>query len=123
MYSLFFADEKQQDPLYLQGIGVVPPVRGAARQPRPDQLAGGLVEEVLTLECKNGDIRGLVTWLEQHLAQARAGNPPLHLWIQADQGTAPVGAQVQRWNYSAAERWTVCTATRACACVWPEPIG
>ena len=94
MYSLFFADEKQQDPLYLQGIGVVPPVRGAARQPKPDQLAGGLVEEVLTLECKNGDIRGLVTWLEQHLAQARAGNPPLHLWIQADQGTAPVGAQV-----------------------------
>ncbi len=94
MYSLFFADEEQQDRFYLHGPGVIPPVGGAFRQPRPDQLAGGLVEEVLTLECKNGDIRGLITWLEQRLAQARVGIPPLHLWIQADQSGAPVGAKV-----------------------------
>ena len=94
MYSLFFADEAQQDRFYLHGPGAVPPVRGTFRQPRLDQLAGGLVEEVLTLECKNGDIRGLVTWLEQRLAQAGAGKQSLYLWIQADQGGAPVGAKV-----------------------------
>lgn len=94
MYSLFFADEEQGDRFYLHGSGVVPPVRDASREARPDQLAGGLVEEVLTIECKNGDIGGLVTWLELRLAQARASIQPLYLWIQADQGGLPVGAKV-----------------------------
>jgi hypothetical protein len=94
MVSLFFADKENQDRFYFHGAGVVPPVRGTSRQPKPDQLEGGLVEEVLTIECKNGDIRGLVTGLEQRLALAKAGIQPLYLWIESDLSVLPVGAQV-----------------------------
>ena len=63
MDALYFGDAQRNDRLYLHGEGVVPPVRGAVRQVEPNRLADGLLEEVITVECKGGDIAALISRL------------------------------------------------------------
>ncbi|HWR66516.1 MAG TPA: hypothetical protein VN364_10380 [Bellilinea sp.] len=92
MQALYFGDAVGNERLYLHGEGVVPPVREAVRQVEPNRLPDRLVEEVITIACKAGDIRGLITQLELRLRLLQDGIQPWHLWMEAGAGSTPIGA-------------------------------
>jgi hypothetical protein len=96
MYSLFLGDENAANRFFLHGPGVEPPILGAVRQSMPQALDGGLVEEIIRLECKGGDMRGLTAWLEQQLTLAQNGIQPLYLWLRTTAESTPIGAEVRR---------------------------
>ena len=94
MKALYLADETRQNRLILHGEGVQPPVGSIQRQPQPILRPDGLVEEVITIECRGGGIWNFITGLEARLALARDGVTPLYLWLETDARLRPVGARV-----------------------------
>ena len=96
MHALYFGDAQHNDRLYLHGAGVTPPVRGAIRQVEPSRLADGLLEEVINVECKGGDIAALISRLELRLALLQHDIQPWYLWMEPYPGSAAVGAQLRR---------------------------
>ncbi len=96
MHALYLGNAERTERFYLHGAGVTAPVRGAIRQAEPTLLADGSVEEVITVECKSGDIHALITWLELRLALLQDSIQPWHLWLEASAGGTPVGAPLLR---------------------------
>jgi hypothetical protein len=92
MQALYFGDAESNDRLYLHGEGVVPPVREAVRQTEPTRLPDGLVEEVITVACKGGDIHALISQLELRLRLLQDGIQPWFIWMEAGAGSTPAGA-------------------------------
>ena len=92
MHALYLGNAEGTERFYLNGTGVTAPVRGAIRQAEPRRLVDGSVEEVITIECKSGDIHALITWLELRLARLENGIQTWHLWLEASPGSIPVGA-------------------------------
>lgn len=92
MYALYFGNAESEDRLYLHGAGVLPPVREAVRQAEPNRLPDGLVEEVITVACKGGDIHALISQLELRLKLLQDGIQPWYIWMEAGAGSTPVGA-------------------------------
>lgn len=92
MQALYFGDAEGNDRLYLHGTGVVPPVRESMRQVESTRLPDGLVEEVITVACKAGDIHALISQLELRLRLLQDGIHPWYLWMEAGTGRPPVGA-------------------------------
>jgi len=101
MDALFFGNENAEERVYLHGSGMLAPVRGAIRQPVPQALPDGRVEEIITVECKAGDIRTWINGLEWHLTQVNHGLARSYLWIIPEPGAAPVGARLLHGRYEA----------------------
>jgi len=92
MHALYFGDAESNDRLYLHGEGVVPPVREAVRQAVPTRLPDGMVEEVITVACKAGDIHALISQLELRLKLLEDGIQPWFIWMEAGAGGTSVSA-------------------------------
>lgn len=94
MKALYLADENRQNPLVLRGPGTLPPVNSIHRQPQPNRLPDGLVEEVITIECRGGMIWNFINELETRLALAREGIAPQYLWFETTMRLLPVCARL-----------------------------
>ncbi|MHB8933630.1 MAG: hypothetical protein ACYC6H_09215, partial [Bellilinea sp.] len=94
MKALYLANENRQNLLYLHGSGTLPPVRSIQRQSQPNRLADGLVEEVITVECRDGSIWNFITELEQRLSLVKDGTAPQYLWFETSMRLIPVYARI-----------------------------
>ncbi|MHB1340035.1 MAG: hypothetical protein ACYCYG_14635 [Bellilinea sp.] len=94
MKALYLANENRQNLLYLHGSGTMPPVRSIQRQSQPNRLADGLVEEVVTVECRDGSIWNFITELEQRLSLVKDSTAPQYLWFETSMRLIPVYARI-----------------------------
>lgn len=94
MKAFYLANENRQNLLYLHGAGTMPPVRSIQRQAQPNRLAGGLVEEVITVECRGGSIWNFITELEQRLSLVKDGIAAQFLWFETSMRLIPVYARI-----------------------------
>lgn len=101
MESIFFGNESAGERFYLHGVGTAAPIRGAVRQIIPLEVSNDQVEESITIECKAGDIRGLITWLERRFARLEDGLDLLYLWFTAELGSTPIGSRIMHGRLEA----------------------
>lgn len=96
MKALYLAAENGDDACYLQGQYARACVRNTHRQPAPKPLPDGRFGEVITIECRGGDIWNLITELEQHLALLSDGVAPQYLWLESQTRLSPVRSQIHQ---------------------------
>lgn len=94
MIALYLADENRDERLHLHGPEVQPPVKSIHRQPAPVPQTDGLVEEVITIECKGGETWNFITELEKRLALLKDNTAPLYLWIETQTRLSPVCSRI-----------------------------
>lgn len=96
MKALYLAAENGQDAYYLHGPYAQATVRNIHRQPAPNPLPDGRFEEVITIECRGGDIWNLITELEKRLALLADGIVPQYLWLESQTRLSPVRSQIHQ---------------------------
>src|SRR5574340_669957 len=94
MKALYLAAENGDDACHLHGQYARACVRNTHRQPAPNPLPDGRFEEVITIECRGGDIWNLITELEQRLALLSDGIEPQYLWLESQTRLSPVRSQI-----------------------------